>query len=85
LHQVQSGEAHFLEVLGALVAFLHAGNALDLVADFGLTPLRQTRRAALRFAVKYSVSMRSYIIRAASIAIAWRSLRSLMPFNAPLL
>ena len=40
----------------------------------GLTPPRQSRLAALRLAVKYSDSTRSYISRAASRAIAWRSL-----------
>src|SRR5262249_54727102 len=44
--------------------------------SLGLTLPRHRRRAALRFAVKYSVSTRSYIRRAASKAMAWRSLTS---------
>jgi hypothetical protein len=35
-HQAQGGEAHIAEVLGALVAFVEAGEELDLVADFGI-------------------------------------------------
>src|SRR5437660_10648014 len=42
----------------------------------GLTDPRQTRAAAFRLAVKYSDSVRSYMRRAASNAIAWRSLAS---------
>src|SRR5215207_662235 len=38
----------------------------------GLTGPRQRRLAALRLAVKYSASDRSYIRRAASWAMAWR-------------
>src|SRR5689334_5894582 len=44
----------------------------------GLTLPRQRRLAALRLAVKYSDSTRSYISRAASSAIAWRSLALLI-------
>src|SRR5947199_7314143 len=44
----------------------------------GLTPRRHSRLAALRLAVKYSDSTRSYISRAASRAIAWRNLPSLI-------
>jgi hypothetical protein len=40
----------------------------------GFTHVPQIRRAAFHFAVKYSDSCRSYIIRAASQAICWRSL-----------
>src|SRR4029078_2367892 len=47
--------------------------------SLGLTDPRQTRAAALRFAVKYSDSTRSYIRRAASNAIARRSLASAIP------
>ena len=44
-----------------------------------LTDPRQTRAAAFLLAVKYSDSARSYIRRAASNAIAWRSLASAIP------
>src|SRR5271156_2181863 len=47
----------------------------------GLTHCRQRRLAALRLAVKYSDSMRSYINRAASSAITWRSLTLAIPFR----
>src|SRR5882724_8111247 len=48
----------------------------------GLTDPRQTRWAALRFAVKYSDSVRAYMRRAASKAIARRSLASAMRWGA---
>ncbi len=35
-HQAQCFEAHVAEVLGASVAFVDAGEELDLVADFGV-------------------------------------------------
>ena len=35
-HQAQGLEAHVAQVLGAAVAFVEAGEELDLVADFGV-------------------------------------------------
>src|SRR5262249_27181856 len=48
----------------------------------GLTDPRQSRWAALRFAVKYSDSLRAYMRRAASKAIARRSFASAMKGGA---
>ena len=85
---------HVAEVLQPLRPLVHAGHGLDLVADLavawaGRRAGSDTRRpsclAALRLAVKYSDSVRWYIIWAARKAICRRMRSSAMWGSAPFL
>ena len=79
-HHAERFQPHLAEVVVAGIAFVELGEALDLVADLAVggevagavAVFDAKRRAALRLAVKYSDSCRSYINRAASSAICLR-------------